>query len=83
MLSNVNVMGYTANQLILALATAIGAYGGFPTAPALFRQVASNEIAQWALVFVLVWQGGAGQDHKLALLITAAMYAANKALALA
>jgi len=81
MLPNLNVMGYSTEQLVLALATAVGAYGGFPNPPALFRQLTANELVQWAMVFVLVWQGGAGQDSKLALLVTAAMYAANKALA--
>ena len=31
MLENIDVMGYKGKDLVLPLATAIGAYGGFPT----------------------------------------------------
>ena len=78
MLDNINVMGYKGKDLILPLATAIGAYGGFPTPPAFFSQLTQNEMYRWALVFILVWQGGSGQDVKLALLVTALMYAIHK-----
>ena len=67
-------MQYSNQQIILALATGIGAYGGFPAAPACFTKLAQNEIVQWALVFVLLYQGGAGQDVKFAAMVTAAMY---------
>lgn len=74
------IMGYTQQQIILAVATAIGAFGGFPAPPRVFMQLTQNEIVQWALVFVLIFQGGGAQDPKLCLLITAAMYAATQAL---
>lgn len=67
-------------QLILATATAIGAFGGFPDPPSAFKQLTKNELFQWALVFVLVYQGGSGQNIQLALLITGAMYAVTRLL---
>ena len=61
------ILGYTQEQWLLALATGIGAYGGFPKAPKAFEKFAKTELAQWTLVFVLLYQGGAGQDVKFAL----------------
>ena len=80
MLDNINVMGYKGKDLILPLATAIGAYGGFPAPPAFFSELTQNEMFRWALVFVLIWQGGSGQDMKLALLVTALMFAVHKSM---
>ena len=80
MLSRVRVLGFSANQLLLALATAVGAFGGFPRGPAVLQQVAQTELGRWAAVFVLAWQGGAQQDVKLAGLVTAALYAATRVL---
>jgi hypothetical protein len=73
-------MTYTVNQIVLALATAVGAYGGFPDPPAVFKNLVRNEMVQWALVWVLIYQGGSGQDLTLATLVTAAMFAAHKSL---
>lgn len=73
-------MQYTNQQIMLALATGIGAYGGFPAAPAAFTKLAQNEIVQWALVFVLLYQGGAGQDIKFAAMVTVAMYVVHMVL---
>ena len=75
------LMNYKVSQLVLAFATGIGAFGGFPEPPAVFKEAIKNELVQWALVFVLLYQGGAGQDVKLALLVTAAMYAGKQVLA--
>jgi len=78
MLDNISVLGYTGRQLLLPLATAIGAYGGFPRPPAMFTEITNNELGRYALLFVLVWQGGAGQDVKLALMITALLYVVSQ-----
>ena len=70
---------YTTDKLLLATATAIGAYGGFPTPPPNVERFFKNEPVQWFLVWNLIYQGGSGQDVKLALLITASMYMFHKA----
>ena len=67
-------MQYSNSQIMLAVATGIGAYGGFPSPPAIFTKLTQHEIVQWALVFVLLYQGGAGQDVKFAAMVTVAMY---------
>lgn len=72
------LLGYDVNALVLVMATAIGAYGGFPTPPPAFQQLAQNELVQWGLVFVLCYQGGSGQDVKLAAMATVAMFALHK-----
>lgn len=74
-------MQYKTKQIVLALATGVGAWGGFPSPPQSFIDFfANNEIARYILVFILVWQGGGGQDPKLSLLITGAIFALAKAL---
>jgi len=70
---------YSYEQMVLATATAIGAYGGFPVPPASVARFFQNEPVQWLLVWNLVYQGGSGQDVQLALLVTAAMYFFHKA----
>jgi len=66
---------FTQKQIIVSIATLLGAFGGFPEAPKLFNKIAKFEICKiqiirWFLVFALVYQGGSGQNIKLALLIT-------------
>lgn len=74
-------MKYTTHQLVLAMATAVGAFGGFPAPPQAFTEMVSqNELFRYVLLFVLIWQGGAGQDPRLAAMITAAMYAIIKSM---
>jgi hypothetical protein len=71
-------LGYSQDQWILAFATGIGAYGGFPPAPKAFQNFAQSELAQWFLVFVLLYQGGAGQNVEFALQVTCVMYILHK-----
>jgi hypothetical protein len=74
-------MKYTSQDIILAFATGLGAFGGFPKPPRVFNNLLETyPIFRWLLVFILVWQGGAKQDHKLATLITATIFALSKAL---
>ena len=74
-------MNYTSKDIILAFATGLGMFGGFPKPPMAFNQLIQDyPIFQWVLVFILVWQGGAKQDHKLAILITATLFALKKSL---
>lgn len=61
------ILGYDVKTLVLLMATGIGAYGGFPTPPPIFEKLKSKyQIVPWLLLFVLLYQGGAGQDIKLA-----------------
>jgi len=66
---------------ILPIATALGAFGGFPEAPAFFKTMAKNELFQYLMLFVLVWQGGSGQDVAVAGIVTVAVFIVNKLLA--
>ena len=69
---------YTQHQYILTIATLLGAFGGFPDAPEVFKKITKNELVQWVLVFVLLYQGGSGQDMKLATTVTIIAYLLHK-----
>ena len=72
---------YQAKDIILAFATGIMSYGGFPKPPPVIEELIKKySIIQWTLLFILIWQGGANQDHNLALLITATIFSLKKAL---
>lgn len=53
-------------KLLLVSCTILGAFGGFPQPPKVFQTLTSYRLVQWALVFVLAYQGGAGEDPILA-----------------
>lgn len=65
---------------VLPAATAVGAWGGFPKPPKMFQDLVQNEIVQYLLVAVLVWQGGGQQDLRKALTVAVAMYILVKGL---
>ena len=65
---------YPTKDLILAVSTGLLAYGGWPEPPRQFKELTNNVFFKWFLVFNLIWQGGANQDPKLAVLITATMF---------
>lgn len=54
------------NTLTLPLFTALGAFGGMPTPPAIFNDLSKQMWFQWLMVWVLVMQGGAGMNVTLA-----------------
>jgi hypothetical protein len=56
--------------------------GGFPQAPQFFQQLCQNELFQYFLVFVLVYQGGGRQDVGTALMVTVGLYLITKILSL-
>jgi hypothetical protein len=60
--------------LVLPLVTALGAFGGFPEPPALFNKVIKNKIVQYLLLFLLIWQGGGGQDWMLSAKVTVVIF---------
>ena len=67
-------MEYNRQQIILACATALGAFDGFPSPPKKILKITTHPIVQWFLVYVLIWQGGAKQDSKLSIMITLFFY---------
>lgn len=69
---------YDLSKVTVAFATLIGAFGGFPEPPKAFVKLASYQIVQWFLVFVLLYQGGTGQDVVLAAIITTATFMVYK-----
>ncbi len=61
--------------MVGVLATAIGAFGMLPPPPRmLVNLVERYPILQWALMYVLIWQGSGGYDEKLSLFGTAVVY---------
>ena len=65
---------YSVAALLVAVATMIGAFGGFPEPPAQFLWLTKFPLFQWALVFILIYQGGSGQNPLLALGLTVATF---------
>ena len=64
-----------SKTIILNLCTAIGAWGGFPDAPAIFtRTVESYPMLKWVLLSVLIYQGGGEQDFQLAVELTVIIF---------
>ena len=61
-------------KLLLVIATIIGAFGGFPEPPKLFKTMAKYQVVQWGLVAILAYQGGAGENIFLAAGMTAIVY---------
>ena len=65
----------TAFTIISVLATAVGAFGGMPPAPkVLVTSVQRFPLLQWLLLFVLIWQGGGGQDVSISAMGTLLVY---------
>lgn len=67
-------LGERIQPFILPVVTAIGAFGGFPTPPKIFLKIIKNEIIQYMLLYLLIWQGGGEQSWKLSLKVTLAIY---------
>ena len=61
------------------MATSIGMLGGFPQPPKIFLStVEQYPILQWALVYVLIYQGMGGQDKYWSLIGVGATYVVYK-----
>ncbi len=65
-------------KLILALATMIGAFGGFPDPPKAFTSLTQFQIVKWMLVFTLIYQGGGGENVVLSGILTATTFVVYK-----
>ena len=62
-------------EYVVAIATMIGYMGGFPSPPRIFQTLTFRyETLQWLMVFVLIWQGGGGQDVYRSAIVTALAY---------
>ena len=65
--------------MILPLATAIGVWGGFPKPPEIFMKLARNELFQYLLVFIWIYQSyGSKQDIQTALIATVVLFLVTK-----
>lgn len=69
-----NLAGKTLMAWLTVMATATGAFGGFPEPPQILQTLASLTIFQWLMVFVLIYQGGGGQDLIFSVAATALTY---------
>lgn len=76
------MLGYGLSKLLLVLATLLGAFGGFPEPLKSFKWVTQYQVIQWLMVFVLLYQGGAGEDIFLAGVVTAAAFGLHKIISL-
>lgn len=71
---------------LVAVATALGAFGGFPDPPHIFKDVIQYEFVKWVLLAILIWQGGGGasnnevRDIILTAVITICMYVGKRIL---
>ncbi len=61
---------------LLPIATAIGAWGGFPKPPQFFTDlVEASDLVKYFMVFILIWQGGGNQNFHTSVTITLVVYA--------
>ena len=61
---------------LLPIATAIGAWGGFPKPPKFFTDLVNgSDLIKYLMVFILIWQGGGNQNTYTSLSITLVIYA--------
>ena len=60
-----NPFSFPWGRMILPMLTLIGAWGGFPEAPEIFKRFAEYRIFQYFFLWVLVMQGGASADPGL------------------
>jgi hypothetical protein len=57
-------------QIVLALFTALGAYGGFPNPPTWWKKLTKFLIVRIFCLWALIYQGGGNADIKLTTIIT-------------
>ena len=59
---------------ILAIFTALGAYGGFPKAPEWWNKITEYQIVQFLILWILVYQGGGNQEILWSLVVALIIY---------
>ena len=67
-------------KIVHPVATVLGAWGGFPEPPSFFKRLTKNELFQYFLVFVLVYQGGEKMEIATSLMVTVGLYLLTKIL---
>tara|TARA_B100000795_G_scaffold266027_1_gene248631 strand:- start:557 stop:838 length:282 start_codon:yes stop_codon:yes gene_type:complete len=68
------VVNKSSSAWQVALATALGAYGGFPEAPEWWKTLAKTNAFQFLTLWVLVFQGGGSADYVWTSIITMIVY---------
>ena len=61
-------------QIVLALFTALGAYGGFPNPPKWWTKLTKFLIVRILCLWALIYQGGGNADIKLTTIITIVIF---------
>lgn len=59
---------------VLPLATALGAWSVFPKPPSIIADLQEYPVFSWFCVFVLLWQGGGGQNIPRSAICTLILY---------
>lgn len=70
-------MNFINASTLLPFATALGAFGGFPAPPPQFMKLAQYPLFRFFTLFVLIWQGGAGQNANVAFVTAAIVFAVS------
>ena len=58
----------------IAIATALGAYGGFPEAPDWWQELAKTNAFQFITLWILVFQGGGSGEYFWTTVVTMIVY---------
>jgi len=58
----------------LAIATALGAYGGFPTPPEWWTNLSKNELFQFVTLWLLIYQANGDGEFKWTTLVACVVY---------
>lgn len=66
------------SDVLFAVLTALGAYGGFPTPPQWWADLATTDVFQLMALWVLVFQGNGKQDIVFTSIISIAVFAVMK-----
>lgn len=67
-------------SLYMPFLTALGSISLFPNPPAIFKDLAKNELVKWLFVLILIVQGGGDGNWRLGMVMTAVLYVLVKVL---
>ena len=75
----INKMATTEFAVALITGMLVFAIGGsFPKGPAVVQNILKHEVVQWVLCYVFVYSVAAKKDMKMAVVITAILYAMQR-----